>query len=180
MQTEIQTERLILKQLTPDYAQVIFDTYAQDPEVCKYTSWKEHESIDVTTTFLQEVQNKRTAGESYTYAIIRKSDDLFVGSIELRIGKKSASFGYVIGRDFRWEGYATEALSAIIALWFSLANVDRIYGYCDIDNIASTKVMENAGLRYVGIREKYILYPNISSEKRDSHRYEIIREKWTH
>jgi RimJ/RimL family protein N-acetyltransferase len=38
--------------------------------------------------------------------------------------------------------------------------------------------MQKVGMRYIGMREKYVLHPNISSEKRDSDRYEIIREKW--
>lgn len=73
----------------------------------------------------------------------------------------------------------TEALQAIIGVGFSIPHIERIYGICDVDNIASAKVMEKAGMRYIGMREKYILHPNISPDKRDSHRYEIIREKWT-
>ncbi len=101
MQTLMETSRLLLKQLTPDYAQVIFDTYAQDAQVCKYTSWTKHASIETTQAFVAQVQQNRSANTSYTYAIVRREDGVFLGSIDIRLHKKSTSFGYVIGRKFR-------------------------------------------------------------------------------
>lgn len=178
MQTELQTERLLLKQLTLDYAEVIFDTYAQDPEVCKYVSWTPRTNVDQTREFLQEQVAKWEAGKVFAYAIIRKEDGVFMWSIELRPHKTFANFGYVMGRMFWGNWYTSEALSAILDLWFGIPDIERIYGICDVDNIASAKVMQKVGMRYIGMREKYVLHPNISSEKRDSDRYEIIREKW--
>lgn len=101
MQTEIQTDRLILRQLTPDYAQDVFDTYAQDPEACRYMSWTPHSDVEVTKQFLTEQEAKREQGTAYTYAIIRKDDNVFIGSIELRPKKTFANFGYVSGKKFR-------------------------------------------------------------------------------
>lgn len=101
MQTELQTDRLILRQLMPDDAQAVFDTYAQDPEVCKYVSWSPRTHVDQTREFLGQQLTKWEAGTTYAYAIIRKSDGVFMGSIELRPKKTFANFGYVLGRQFR-------------------------------------------------------------------------------
>lgn len=101
MQTELQTERLLLKRLTPDYAQVIFDTYGQDPEVCKYMSWTPHTDAEATRQFLEQQSSKREIGTAYTYAMIRKDDGVFLGTIELRPKKGLANFGYVLGKQFR-------------------------------------------------------------------------------
>ena len=58
--------------------------------------------------------------------------------------------GYIVNKRFRHQGYAAEALSAVIAQAFR-EGAHRIYAECDPRNVPSWKLLEKAGMR----REAY-------------------------
>jgi [ribosomal protein S5]-alanine N-acetyltransferase len=49
----LETERLSLRQPTTEDAVLIFEQYAQDPEVTKYISWQPHKSVRETDEFIR-------------------------------------------------------------------------------------------------------------------------------
>lgn len=53
--------------------------------------------------------------------------------------------GYGINSDYQQKGYASEALNSLKDWIFSDPRVNAIFGDTDIDNIASHKVLINAG-----------------------------------
>ena len=53
----------------------------------------------------------------------------------------------------------------------------RIWAVCDLDNFASARVLEKAGMQREGVLRRYILHPNISSEPRDVYCYATVRAK---
>ena len=71
--------------------------------------------------------------------------------------------------------YMTEALRAVIEFAFTLPKVRRVWAVCDVDNTASARVMEKAGLEREGILRKYAAHSNVSSEPRDVFCYSIVR-----
>ena len=54
--------------------------------------------------------------------------------------------GYIINKCYQQKGYATEALSAVIAQAFK-DGIHRIYAECDPRNVPSWKLLEKVGLR---------------------------------
>ena len=81
---------------------------------------------------------------------MRQADHQILGW--LGIGKASEQslddfdFGYAILPEYWGQGYATEALTTIIDYAFEQLNAQKIYGECDVENVASMRVMEKAGL----------------------------------
>ena len=73
------------------------------------------------------------------------------------------------------KGYVTEATRAIIDWTFRQASMYRVYATTDVENVASRRVMEKAGMQCEGILRKYILHPNISDIPRDSYMYAITK-----
>jgi len=49
----IETKRCLLRKVSLDDAQAIFDAYAQDDGVTKYLSWLPHQSVQDTVDFMQ-------------------------------------------------------------------------------------------------------------------------------
>jgi ribosomal-protein-alanine N-acetyltransferase len=49
----LETERLRLRPPALDDAQAIFGEYAQDPQVTRYLTWRPHDSVETTRTFLR-------------------------------------------------------------------------------------------------------------------------------
>ena len=49
----LETSRLLLRLPVLDDANVIFQKYAQDPEVTKHLIWLPHENLDTTREFIR-------------------------------------------------------------------------------------------------------------------------------
>jgi ribosomal-protein-alanine N-acetyltransferase len=97
-------------------------------------------------------------GEMATFAITEPSEGV-VGAIGLTIElwHQRAEAGYWIGLPFWGRGYATEALSAIIAFGFEQLHLNRIHASHMTRNPASGKVMIKAGMRYEGCLRQHII-----------------------
>ena len=89
----------------------------------------------------------RAAGREYTYAITRAADGLLVGAIGLRPAPvERENIGYWIGQPYWGRGYATAAARAVIALAFSLLDLDLLTASHLGRNPASGRVLEKCGL----------------------------------
>ena len=51
----------------------------------------------------------------------------------------------------------------------------RIGAVCDVENRASARVMEKAGLEREGILRRWIIHPNVGFEPRDCFSYAMVR-----
>lgn len=90
----------------------------------------------------------RAAGREYTYAVTRAEDGLLVGAIALRPGaEEHGHVGFWIGRGHWGRGYATAATRTVIALAFSLLELDQVTASHLTRNAASGRVLEKCGLR---------------------------------
>ena len=87
------------------------------------------------------------AGKEYSYAIAA-SDELLLGVVSLRpAGIERENLGYWIGRPYWGRGYASAALRAMIALGFSLLEVEKLTASHLARNPASGRVMDKCGMR---------------------------------
>ena len=57
-------------------------------------------------------------------------------------------FNYAIDKKHQCNGYMTEALSTVKDFAINKLNVNRFFGGCEINNIASKRVMEKCNLKY--------------------------------
>ncbi|MNL48225.1 putative ribosomal N-acetyltransferase YdaF [compost metagenome] len=66
-----------------------------------------------------------------------------------------AEFGYSLSRAFWGKGLATEAARAIITFGFEVLALNRIEAKCMVENVASERVMQKAGLRFDAVLRQY-------------------------
>jgi ribosomal-protein-alanine N-acetyltransferase len=69
----------------------------------------------------------------------------------------------------------TEALTEVADWALRQDGIWRIGGGTDVENLASARVMEKAGLTREGIFRRWIMHPNISPEPRDWVSYGKVR-----
>lgn len=153
---ELTTGRLRLRSPLLADAPAMFAAWASDPEVTRHLTWEPHATVDTTLGYLRGViaQNEHAVG--FTFLIEAKEDATLIGSIEGRpINEGSVGFGYVLAREHWGNGYASESLRALIDIALSHDPVYRAQAFCYLDNHASARVMEKAGMSFEGILRRY-------------------------
>ncbi len=148
----LQTERLLLRWLEPEDAQVMFDTWTSDPEVTKYLRWSTHKSVEETKKWLIENKKKKDRTASYVWGIELKDTGRLIGSIGIvheDDEPERQEVGYCIGRAYWNHGYTTEALKCMIQYLSDEVGIKHFVAKHAADNPASGAVMRHAGFRYI-------------------------------
>ncbi len=90
---------------------------------------------------------------AYNLAIVRRVDDHLIGWIGIGPSSRypqagELGLGYMLHRAAWGQGYATEAVQAIVDFGFRALGGQRISAWCYAANGASARVLEKAGLRF--------------------------------
>jgi ribosomal-protein-alanine N-acetyltransferase len=149
----IETERLILRRVTRDDAQAMYQGWASDPEVTKYLTWPTYTSIDDAHNILKMWVAEYGKDNFYLWAIVPKDLGQPIGTISVVESSESANWveiGYCIGRAWWRKGYVSEALKALITFFFEKVGVGRIQATHDPRNVNSGAVMRKCGMTCEG------------------------------
>ena len=172
----IRTGRLVLRRPVDADAQALFDGYAQDPEVVRHLTWRTHATVAETRAFIARARAGWDAGVDLSWAITMEGDDRLIGMIGMRPRAFKHDIGYVLARPYWGKGIMSEAARTIVELAFTDPAVYRVWAVCDIDNAASARVMEKAGMTREGVLRRWIVHPNVSPEPRDALCYSRVRD----
>lgn len=168
-----QTRRLHLRPIMMADARPIFDGYAQDPDVSRYLSWRPHTSIGQTKAYVKACL---TATTFRTYVLVRQTDGAVIGTFDLRhSGLTCMSYGYVLARAFWGQGLMTEVLTEVVGWALRQPSIWRVGDVCDVENLASARVMEKAGLEREGVLRRWCVHPNLGEAPRDCYSYAKVR-----
>ena len=154
----LQTPRLILRKLVITDAEDIF-AYASDPQVTSYVLWEPHQSIDDTFDYINNFAFELyRSGDGINWGLVEKESNKLIGTCSLHTTPvhKRAELGYVLARDYWGRGLMTEAAKAAITFGFHVMQLQRIQGYCDVENVGSAKVLEKSGMQFEGILRNYL------------------------
>ena len=102
-------------------------------------------------------------------------DGRLAGGIALAGLSALPMLGYWLGPPHWGRGLMTEALAAATDWTLGQPGIWRISGVCDVENLASARVMEKAGLVREGVLRRWIVHPNLSDAPRDSFSYAKVR-----
>ena len=170
-----ETSRLVLRPPRIDDAGDIFNKYAQDPEVTRFMVWLPHEKVETTREFLERCVKCWEDGTAYPWVMELKSDGTLLGMVEIRLVGYKVDLGYAIAKEYWGKGYTTEAVKAMVQWALDQDEVYRVWAVCDLDNTASARVLEKAGMQQEGVLRRYSIHPLISSEPRDCYSYSIVK-----
>ncbi len=171
----IETERLLLRKITLNDASDMFE-YASNPQVSEYTMWSTHTSIEDTKYFLKSLTKMYKRRELVDWGIVHKAEKKFIGTcgfVEWSMTHSRAEIGYALSARYWREGYMSEAVNAIIEFGFREMLLNRIVGRCEVNNIASARVMEKVGMQLEGILRQQLF---VKGRYWDLKIYSILRE----
>jgi len=174
---EIKTERLTLRRFKVTDADMMFNNWANDDEVTRYMRWQSYKSVDEAVEMLRQWSENYEKEDYYHWGICLDSGEM-IGSLGVFIDSEHdhrAGLGYCIGRKWWNNGYVSEAVKVILDYMFRNTDVERIEAFYAVDNPASGKVMQKAGMEFEGFaRNKF--KSRVGFE--DSNMYGIVREMW--
>jgi len=160
----IQTERLILRRPKTTDADAIFSSYARDPDVTRYLTWRTHRQIEDTFDFLKTCSEDWKQSTNYNWAITYQPEDRCIGMVAMKIDSGKAELGYVLKRSAWKKGIMTEAAGAVVRWASSEPELHRVW---DCENPTSARVLEKIGMQREGILHRWSLHPNLSPAARD-------------
>lgn len=155
----LETARLILRPFRMDDAADV-QRLAGDREVAHNTMLVPHPYEDgEAERWIGTHQEIFESGQGVTFAIVRRADGAFMGSIGLTIFEKhrSAELGYWLGKPYWNNGYTTEASRVVLQYGFQQRNLHRIHAKFYTRNPASGRVMQKLGMQPEGVLREHIL-----------------------
>jgi len=134
------------------------------------------EDIEATQSIIEPwiADNNRIEVRNYTLAIELKHGKEFIGLFGLKLDHdkyNSAEVWYKVHPDYWNQGYATEALQAVLQFGFDTLGLHRIKAGCAVDNIGSYKVLEKAGMTREGRGRKIL---PLKTGWSDNYQYSIL------
>jgi RimJ/RimL family protein N-acetyltransferase len=170
------TGRLHLRKPRLDDAPMIFAAYAQDPEVTRYLTFRPHRGMKEANEAVERFLESWRAGKSYCWLIFSRDDEKLLGAISAR-NDQGINLGYLLARPFWGQGFMSEALNVVVDWAFTIPSIFRVWAVCDLDNVASARLLERNGFRQEGVLTKWSLHPNVSETPRDCYCYARTRNK---
>ncbi len=172
---QFHTERLIIRKPYLEDAQDLFRNYTQDPEVCRYMTWKPHEDIEKTKEWLSFCIRNWDENRALEFVIWHRESAQAIGMAGIRIDDFKGTMGYVLARPWWNKGIVTEACRPLVAEIISREEIYRIEAFHDTENPASGRVMEKLGMKKEGILKRYARLPNLPGRPRDYAVYALTK-----
>lgn len=150
---DIDTPRLVLRKIKISDADDMFE-YASRKDVTKYLLWSPHEDLQYTKCFLKFLIKKYKKGEYFDYGIELKDEKKLIGTcgfVNIDTDNRKAEIGYVLNPSYQGNGYAIEAVKAVIDYAYNVLNLNRVEARVMEGNTSSVKLLEKIGMTFEGM-----------------------------
>ncbi|MBL8677259.1 MAG: GNAT family N-acetyltransferase, partial [Alphaproteobacteria bacterium] len=105
-------------------------------------------ALEDAETFIASTQRSMAEGKKVTLAIIRRSDQQFMGVIS-----SEEELGFWLGKPYWGQGYGTEAMKALVHFCFHTLKQKELKVSALKSNMASRRIFEKLGFREVGTKK---------------------------
>lgn len=146
---ELRTHRLNLRELSQADVDVIHQLHSL-AETDKYNTLGIPATIETTLTLVSEWISTQNESPRKKYVLCLESNEgAFIGLIGLNLGKpayRNAEIWFKLFPEYWNHGFATEAVNSILHFCFTDLALHRVTAGCAVENVASAKVLEKAGM----------------------------------
>lgn len=145
------------------------------------TLWIYEESVAKNDEKLRERFRARVKGDTcYDFIVIVKEDSLqnaigFVSVWKYTDWRKSWEVGYSILPQYQNKGYGVESLKLLLGFAFEHLKAHKVVGMCNVENIASAKIMSKSGMRFEGMFKEELDW---NGKWTDQHFFSILESEY--
>ena len=153
---KLETDRLVIRSAVATDAPSLQRLFS-DPEVRRYLPPGEPWTLERATEAIARriVLEKE---QSYTAWIVETKAGEFIGSVALQKVERTGpevELAYHYLPSAWGKGYGTEAAIDVLRHAFERVGLDEVIAICFPENIGSWRIMEKAGMQYVGTASYY-------------------------
>lgn len=134
-----------------------------DPTMWDVSSFTVPYSRFVLKQYIESSQSDIFADKQLRLMIIRRADNCTLGTIDIAdfvpLHSRGA-VGIAIYKDYRKEGYATDALKLLSDYAFRFLFVRQLYAYVAVNNEASVRLFNSCGFTQSGLLKDWLLTPD--------------------
>jgi ribosomal-protein-alanine N-acetyltransferase len=168
----LETERMRLAPLASADAGDIF-SLMRDAEVMAFWDVAENDDPDVIAGIIEGQIEEMAAGRAVHWTMRTLADDAFVGVCDLSEidwRHKRAEVGFMLGGGAWGQGYATEAIEAVIA-YAATHGLRRLVARTHLGNRRSDSILEKLGFKEEGLLRGHVLR---DGERRDCRLFGLL------
>ena len=178
---EYETERLLLKVLTPDYSDDVCKFLAKNSELFEkyepllptnyYTPEYQHTILSCELKLALQTKNIRY------YVFLKENPNQIIGTVALHnitaASYSSCEIGYKFDVQFQHKGYAREAVAMGVSIAFAALNLHRVYARVMPENTASVKLLKSLLFEEEGLERECI---KVRGKWQDHLRFSLLNQ----
>ena len=144
--TELKTERLTLRPFRLEDAATAHRLFGTDEDMYRYSGWNPYATVEDAERFIKTTLEDNDP-RAYCFAVEHAGKIVGnIGAYNYEEALKRVEVGCAIAKDFWGEGFATEALKAVLQFLTEREDVSTVVAWCAEDNIGSRRVLEKGGM----------------------------------
>lgn len=155
---EIKTERLTVRPVTEADLEGLMAING-DPEVTNFLPYATWESPEDASAWYQRMANFSRETGARQLVLVHTQQQLVIGTLlafKFDEASRRAELGYVIGRSHWRQGFASEAVRALLVHLFGTQGLRRVEAEVNPENAASCALLKALGFTLEGhLRERY-------------------------
>lgn len=171
------TPRLRLRAMSPADAPALYAIFS-DLEVVRYWSAPPLADLAAAVQLQAEIDALFQARTLLQWGIVRADEDRVLGTCtlaEIDLDHQRAAIGFALGRSSWGQGFAREAVQALVDFGFQTLGLHRLGADADPRNHRSIAVLEGLGFVREGYqRESYL----VGDERQDAVMFGLLRREW--
>lgn len=165
----LETPRLKLITFGLELVQATLEDRSHLAKLLDATVHVEWPNPDFAEVLPEVLEGRKTHPQSTEWRalIVHKADRVLMGDIGFfgPPGEEgSVTVGYGVVPSYRGQGYASEALQAMMKWGFAQVGVRQILADCEAWNVGSIRVLEKAGMQQVEVRDGLISWQSPGKE----------------
>ncbi len=144
----LRTDRLVLRPHTGADVDSLFGIYCR-PEVARFLLDEPWTIADAEAKTAERIPKTDLDGDTGALALVIEYEDSVIGDVLLWFTDRErgvCEIGWVLDPGYGGQGYATEAVTAVLDLAFDHYKVHRVAAQMDGRNTASAKLASNVGM----------------------------------
>lgn len=170
------SDRLTIQMMRQEHAATLV-AYRNDPDVARFQDWAIPFTDEMADQLIGEQAGLDGPANGTWVQLAVAHDGTTIGDVAVGIYDegRQAMIGYSISPAEQGNGYATEAVTAVLDALFRAPGMHRVSATIDPANLASRRVLEKLGFRHEGHAVRSV---SVRGEWVDDDSFAVLASEW--